>query len=376
MLILALAGVTNCRTRQHQTAGGGDVIPDVPVAVSNVGPPAAGELESTRVRVRLMRGPRLRFDAEVFDFGLVEAGEVVERLFPFTNEGDATLVLQGVLSQCGCAGAQAVGGEVPPGGKGAVRVSLRTGGLQGPVTKVFLVDSNDPERNRARIALEGRVVSEVLVEPRFLNWGNLARSEPAPPIRFTVELRQGNGLRIEQVRSESDSVEITPEREDGSGGVYRVALRRKLTTGRFTGTITIRTSSLQVPEIRVPFYALIEGDVRAIPPILSFDDLVPGKVSVRQFALKSRGPGEFRVKGVRASTDRIRGEVRTVAPGRHYEVVVTCEPGENLRNALAERLTVTLEGAAEDVLEVPVCGSARGEAPEPLSHGDRPAPAS
>jgi len=165
---------------------------------------------------------------------------------------------------------------VAPGESGFLRLSFPTEGLQGPVTKVVVVETNDPVRKEVGIVFRGVVLADVLLKPVFLNWGNLTRGQPADPIRLSVELRQGKGLRIQEVRSESESVEVTTESEDGRGGIYRLDLRQRLPTGRFTGTITIRTNSLQTPEVQVPFYALIEGDVPADdPPVSRLEDQTP-----------------------------------------------------------------------------------------------------
>src|SRR5690349_7331106 len=47
-------------------------------------------------------GPKAQFAVPVYDFGRVQAGDVVKYTFIFTNTGDQTLEVSHVQPSCGC----------------------------------------------------------------------------------------------------------------------------------------------------------------------------------------------------------------------------------------------------------------------------------
>ena len=260
--------------------------------------------------------------------------------------------------------------DLPPGGVGEIKATFRSKGYNGSVRKSFTVESNDPERSREKLTLTGTVVAEVTVTPRYLNFGNVSRDKPAKPVEMEVRLRDEKGLAIKDVRVEGDTVTLTPQGEKNGVHTYAVRLADKLPIGRVTGKILVETTSRKSPEVKVPFYAFVQGKVKVTPQLVSFGLIRPGQPSIRRINLISQDDDAFSVERVQASSDSLSTEIVTEKEGRHYEVVVTYDPGGKKKGRVSERLTIFLKNGdqEEEVVEVPVYGTIHAQ-----RTADRPA---
>jgi hypothetical protein len=94
---------------------------------------------------------RIKFKETSWDFGRVKQGEILSHEFVFSNEGDATLVIQKVTTTCGCTAALLSADKIPPGKEGEIEIKFDTRGYGGQVAKLLYVDSNDPDRARLQL---------------------------------------------------------------------------------------------------------------------------------------------------------------------------------------------------------------------------------
>jgi Protein of unknown function (DUF1573) len=101
--------------------------------------------------------PRLVVEPSSFDFGTVKAGRVVQKEFLLRNAGRADLVLDSVVSSCGCAAVVSESRTVRPGGSTPLRVRLTAPDKVGPLQKSVLIKSNDPARPALEVKLEAVV---------------------------------------------------------------------------------------------------------------------------------------------------------------------------------------------------------------------------
>ena len=224
--------------------------------------------------------------------------------------------------------------------------------------KQLTVESNDPENRLVRLTIGGSVVSEVAVEPRYLDWEILRPGDSPRPKKLSIRFLKGRGLRLEKIQSESPSVVLTKKSEDENRAVYTVAPAENLPTGRFTGRITIRSNSERVPEVHVPFQGQVQGNVKVIPDILSMGKITPGKASTRHLRVSKTGEQDFTVQEVKATTEAIATEIREEKEGERYRIQVTYTPGSEAKGRIAERITILVNDGKEAFLEVPLYGAA------------------
>lgn len=100
----------------------------------------------------------IKFDKKELDFKYVEAGEVVQGSFVFTNEGKYPLVIYEVNTSCGCTIADYPKGEIAPGEQGTISVKYDSEGSSGMrITKNVTVNANTtPAKTKLRIIADVR----------------------------------------------------------------------------------------------------------------------------------------------------------------------------------------------------------------------------
>ncbi len=248
---------------------------------------------------------------------------------------------------------------LPPGGAGEFKVTFRTKGYQGPVTKTLSVETNDPANRQVRLTLKGTVVSDVTVEPKIINFGNVNRHALPEPLPLKVTLRAGKGLRITEVRSENSFVLVTPaaENQEGDESKYSVGLTKDVPAGRVAGQIVVKTTSRSLPELHVPVHALVEGNVRVVPSLVSLGMVRPGEKVTRQFRLERTGDIPFSVEKVVSTNASLSASILEEKQGEKYGVSVTYQAGSAAEGRISERLRVFVKSDTEEILEVPVFGS-------------------
>ncbi len=104
------------------------------------------------------KGPHISFQTMIHDFGTIkeEAG-VVTFDFKFRNTGDQPLILQRVVSSCGCTTPSWSKEPVPPGGEGYIRVAYNPRNRPGVFHKSVTVYTN-AQKNPVVLRISGKVI--------------------------------------------------------------------------------------------------------------------------------------------------------------------------------------------------------------------------
>lgn len=87
-------------------------------------------------------GAVLTFESNTHDFGNITQGDVVERVFKFTNTGNQPLIITNIQTSCGCTTPVWPRDPVMPGGKGEIKVGFNSSGKLNKQTKTLPIISN------------------------------------------------------------------------------------------------------------------------------------------------------------------------------------------------------------------------------------------
>ncbi len=87
-------------------------------------------------------GPVLTLEKTSHDFGNITQGDVVERIFAFTNTGNQPLIITNIQTSCGCTTPEWPRNPIMPGGKGEIKVGFNSAGKSNKQDKKLPIISN------------------------------------------------------------------------------------------------------------------------------------------------------------------------------------------------------------------------------------------
>lgn len=85
---------------------------------------------------------QFNFEETEYDFGPINHGDVVEHVFPFTNTGEAPLVITDIRTTCGCTTPEYTKEPVQPGETGEITVRFNSRGKSGVINKRVTIYAN------------------------------------------------------------------------------------------------------------------------------------------------------------------------------------------------------------------------------------------
>lgn len=100
---------------------------------------------------------KITFHEDHFKYDTIQAGEVVEHRFTFTNTGNQSLYISNVKSSCGCTVADYPDSPVPPGESGTILSTFDSKDKEGPQINEITVTANTYPQ-RTKVTLSGVVI--------------------------------------------------------------------------------------------------------------------------------------------------------------------------------------------------------------------------
>jgi hypothetical protein len=100
--------------------------------------------------------PVIEFDQEVYDFGTITEGDIVEGVFKVTNKGKVDLLLTEVKPSCGCTTPDWTKDAIKPGETGEIKFEFNSNGRVGNQNKSITVKSNAEQTTKV-IRIKGVV---------------------------------------------------------------------------------------------------------------------------------------------------------------------------------------------------------------------------
>ncbi|MDR2438735.1 MAG: DUF1573 domain-containing protein, partial [Planctomycetaceae bacterium] len=115
------------------------------------------------------KNPVIHVDTEEIDFGVLSSGTKVTKIVQITNTGQSDLVIEDVVSGCGCTETNLTRNVIPPGQSEPLYVTIEPSPFS--VKTTLLIRTNDPKNKGVFLSVKSDSVITAVVEPAVVDFG-------------------------------------------------------------------------------------------------------------------------------------------------------------------------------------------------------------
>jgi len=312
-------------------------------------------------------GPRIQFVEKVHDFGKVVVGEVLRHTYAFTNAGDGVLEIKEVRSSCGCTASAGWSKRVDPGQGGTIPIELHTSGFNGPVAKQVTVLCNDTSQTNVILQVKATVWHPIQVTPPSA--GFRVVSDTVSNTVTVLRITNNEAAPLTLSPPESNQRAIAAELKTiEPGRTFELVVRPvpPLGAGNVFGTITLRTSSTNVPVLSISSWIVVQAAVTVLPTQITVPPGPSPTAFTRDVSIRNLGANPLTLSKPVLDLDGVEGLLTEPQPGRLFTVRLTFPQGFELPAGRSAELRLESNHPQFRVIRVPIVRvPARAPSPAP-----------
>jgi hypothetical protein len=223
-------------------------------------------------------------NVSLHNFGPVPQNEVYKHVFLLHNGWVKPVIVERILSSCGCTTTEDLEGVViRPDSTLPLPVTFQTGSIKGKkdaTIQIYLVDETGKKHSWKSLLILADIGVDYILEPPILDFGTVANDEPViKSIRIIPE--KLSELKI--IKIESDNQVFAPDSQAESIGLsktVKVAFRPadSLYNGSIMGFLTVETNSTHAPTCRIPMRVILKPVVDVNPRTICVGSESSGEV--------------------------------------------------------------------------------------------------
>jgi len=258
--------------------------------------PSIGPVEVNAVPEVKEKGPKIKFENVVHDFGEVSAGSTHRCEFKFKNAGDAVLKLNKPTSTCSCTVAKLSKKEYAPGKSGSVKIArFRVPTSPGTARKDVFVSSNDPTRPKVRLTVQAKVVVKVTHEPKRIRLLPNSANAGCPAITLTA--LDGQPFAIKSFSATDGAITADYDTSlKAKKHIIQPRINAERLLQRTNGQIRIKLTHPGCDAVTIPFTVVPRFEVK--PPSILIYNAVPQKPTKKAIKLLNNYGGDFEIESV------------------------------------------------------------------------------
>jgi hypothetical protein len=297
----------------------------------------------------------ISFETTVFDFGKVNAGEVVRHDFIFTNTGMARLEITDVHPGCGCTTAGTWDKSVEPGKTGKIPLQFNSTGFGGMVSKSATVTCNDPEHTTSMLQLNGTVWKPIALTPSMVvfNVPSDAQTSEVKTIKIVNNTEQPLSISDLQCTNKQFQVElkaIIPGKEFD----VEVTSRPPFETGTVMALITAKTSYAAVPVLTMNAYLMVQPPIVVSPAQLMLPSGPLTNSKPYFVTIRNQSTNSFQISDVKVNIPGAEVKLTEIQPGRVANLTITFPAGFQLKQGERNEISFATSHPKYPHITVPI----------------------
>jgi len=302
-----------------------------------------------------VQGPAIFFEKPDFNFGQIFKGQKIEHIYEFENRGKDILDIRKVKTSCGCTAAILTNKTIAPGKTGAIKATFNSGKLSGNVTKSISVLSNDPERPRYKLTISGKIIEDVSIKPRNIDFGSVLLGEKTNKT-VTIKSQTTPDFKIKKIRPSKQFINASIVEEKNGEYVIEVTLENDPGIGRFSGGLYLETNSQRQEKVTVPFFGEIVGDITTYPKKIYYGFVTGGKELTHKLFVKIN-KSNIKILSIKTSPDYVSSEIveEGEKDNRHYLIEVKLH-AEAAAGEIGGVLELYTNSKIQPVVIIPIMG--------------------
>lgn len=300
-------------------------------------------------------GPRIQFDSLNYDWGTVRVGTKVRHDFIFTNTGDATLQITGVVPGCHCTTVGEWTHQVEPGKTGVIPIQFDSTGFGGTIFRTPSVTCNDKNHPTVRFQLRGIVSKPIDVSRTFvlMSIAPDASEETNSVVRITNNEDQPLLLTAPTSTRPTFAAEL---KTNIPGKSYDLIIKTvpPLPTGNDQAIITVGTLSSNVQPIHISAMASVQPVVMVMPPEIG---LPMGPLKTNETIsvhLQNRGSHPLALSEPSVNAPGATATLDVSQPGQAFTATVQFAAGFAPPVGSPLELSINTDNPRESVVKIPI----------------------
>jgi hypothetical protein len=309
------------------------------------------------------QGPEMVFPTNEYNFGKVNMGQQVNHVYVVSNAGDATLIISNVAPGCHCTTARPWTREVAAGQTGEIPIKFDSSGFHGDITRTITVTSNGKKAPIQTLYLRGSIWREIEVNPQTA-YMNVSPDSDTPATTTVHIVNQAEtSVTLSEPTSVSPAFTATLKTNiPGKDFDVMISTKPPLAAGNNVGTISIKTSSTNVPVLTITALAMVQPSIGVAPmQIVLPPDM--GVAVTNLITITANGKRSLTVSNLNVCCDtNIQVTLQEIIPGRVFHVTSVFPP--NFKVATGQRYQISVKSNMPDHPEIVV----------PITQFNRPPP--
>jgi len=300
-------------------------------------------------------GPKIQFAEIAFDFGKVKPTDKPVHEFIFTNIGKALLEITDVRPGCGCTTAGTWDKKVEPGQTGKIPLQFNPANFSGPVTKGATVTCNDPAQGSVYLQFKANIWRPLDVQPQYVYFMPIEgeATNETKVVRIVSNQEEPVTLEAPQSQSMAFKTELKTIRA-GKEYELHVTYAGPVSNASPQTTISMKTSSTNMPTVNVTTYAMPQPAIVALPQQIQLP-AGPLRADYRYPAtIRNNGHTPVKLSDPSVNAAGVTVDMQELEPGKNFRLNLgfptnfTVHPGQPLE------LTVKTSHPKHPVIKLPI----------------------